>query len=54
MSEFLRKNFSKESETESTKIQAAILAIMQPLTAAWSDLLEAGLIDDPDIAVPGT
>lgn len=54
MSEFLGKNFPKESETESTKIQAAILAILRPLTAAWNDLLEAGLKDDPDIAVPAT
>ena len=54
MSEFLGKNFPKENETESTKIQSAILAILRPLTAAWSDLLEAGVKDDPDIPVPAT
>lgn len=54
MSEFLGKNFPKERETESTRIQAAILAILRPLTAAWCDLLEAGVKEDPGIAVPAT
>ena len=54
MSEFLGKNFPKESETESTRVQAAILAILRPLTAAWCDLLEAGVKEDIGIVVPAT
>lgn len=54
MSEYLGKQFPKDSEAQLTKIQAAILAILRPLTAAWRDLLDAGLKDNPDIAVPAT
>ena len=54
MSEFLGKNFPNKSKTEMTKVQAAIPATLQPLTAVWRDLLDAGMKDDPDLAVPAT
>ena len=54
MTEYLGKQFTKDSEAQLTKIQAAILATLKPLTAAWQDLLDAGLKDNPDIAVPAT
>lgn len=54
MTEYLGKQFPEDSEAQLTKIQAAILASLRPLTAAWRDLLDAGLKDNPDIAVPAT
>ena len=54
MTEYLGKQFPKEGEAQLTRIQTAILAILRPLTAAWRDLLDAGLKDNPDIAVPAT
>ena len=48
------KYMAEDGKAQLTKIQATILAILRPLTAAWRDLLDAGLKDNPDIAVPAT
>ena len=53
MIEFLGKQLPKDNEAQLTKIQAAILAILRPLTAAWQDL-EEELKENSDIAVPAT
>ena len=54
MTEFLGKQLPKDNEAQLTKIQAAILAILRPLTAAWRELLEAGLKENSGLAVPAT
>ena len=51
---YMAEYLGKQKEAQLTKIQAAILTILRPLTAAWRDLLDAGLKDNPDIAVPAT
>ena len=51
MTEFLGKQLPKDNEAQLTKIQAAIL---RPLTAAWRELLEAGLKENSGLAVPAT
>ena len=54
MAQFMGKQFPKDDEAQLTKIQAAILAILRPLTPTWWNLLHVGLKDNPDIAVPAT
>ena len=54
ISEYLGKRLPREKDTELSKIQSAILAIIRPLTSAWQHLVEAKLEDTPDLMVPAS
>ena len=43
MMEFLGKRVPKEHDSELSKIQAAFLASIRPLTSAWQHLIDEGL-----------
>ena len=51
--QFLGKHMSKEHDSELSKIEAAILAFIWPLTSAWQHLTEEGLEEDSTMLVPG-
>ena len=51
--EFPGKHMSKEHDRKLSKIQAAILASIRPLTSAWQHLTDEGLKEDPTMLVPG-
>ena len=53
MMEFLGKRVPKEHDSKLSKIQAAILASIRPLTSAWQHLIDEGLEEDPTMLVPG-
>ena len=53
MVEFLGKRVPKEHDSELSKIQAAILVSIWPLTSAWQHLIDEGLEEDPTMLVPG-
>lgn len=50
MSEF-GKCLPKAGDTDLTKIQSSVLAVMRPLTSAWQQLEEGGLKENPDLLV---
>ena len=52
MTDFLGKKLPKERNHDLSKIQAAVLACVQPLTSAWQQLLENGLENDQEMRVP--
>ena len=52
MIDFLGKRFPKEKDSEVSKIQAAILATIRPLTSAWQSFVDGGLGQDPGLMVP--
>ena len=54
MIDFLGKHFPKEKDSELSKIQAAILATIHPLTSAWQSFVDGGLEQDPGLMVPAT
>ena len=52
MLDFLGKRLPKTGDSDLSKIQASILAVMRPMTSAWQQLVEGGLRDEPDLMVP--
>ena len=54
MIDFLGKHFPKEKDSELSKIQAAILTTIRPLTSAWQSFVDGGLGQDPGLMVPAT
>ena len=52
MTDFLGKRLPKERDHDLSKIQAAVLACVRPLTSAWQQLLENGLENDQEMRVP--
>ena len=54
IADFLGKKLPKEQDHDLTKIQAAILSCVRPLSAAWQELLEMGLEEDQGMQVPAT
>jgi len=47
--EFLGKRYHKDHDSELTKIQAAVLAGIRPLTSAWDKLMELEPDEDSDV-----
>ena len=54
MVDFLGKRLPRSHDSELSKIQSSVLAVMHPLTSAWQHLADGGLEDDPELLVPGT
>ena len=54
MIDFLGKRFPKEKDSKLSKIQAAILATIRPLTSAWQSFVDGGLGQEPGLMVPAT
>ena len=52
MTDFLGKRLPKERDHDLSKIQAAVLVCVRPLTSAWQQLLENGLENDQEMRVP--
>ena len=54
ITDFLGKKLPKEHDQDLAKTQAAILTCVRPLTAAWQQLQDQGIEQDPGITVPAT
>lgn len=52
MIDFLGKRMPKTGDSDLSKMQGAVMAVMRPLTSAWQQLEEGGLRSDPDLLVP--
>lgn len=51
IADYLGKRMPKEHDSDMSKIQSTVLAIIRPLTTAWQKLSESGIDEDPEMVV---
>ena len=51
VADFAGKKLDKARDSQLAKIQGAMLYAVNPLTNLWAELIQQGLVQDPDAAI---